>query len=558
MSKKHQIYASLIILLTVIFSLSVSAQVNKFEGYNIILDAPTTQKSTACSLRYAPGNSNIVISDLNPATPMKVKACNGSGTSLSLNGSTATMKANPGSSKWCFEGEDKMYRISFAGDQYARQIIYDWVATPETPGIYNIKDFGAVGDGVTDDTLAIKSALAFMATRNGGILQFPEGDFVVGNTPGYKGIVLPSGVTIRGISGLHTGVASNNVVQKNASRITLKGQNKAIFQIGECTEKVSIKDIELYAESDRNTYGVEAFGAFNSAQDFDFENVVFNHFYRGIYAIGLPITNLGWQFDYVKVTRCRFIFNRDAGIYCDVRNSDWKIQSSLFINPKKEPGANANSMDFQHVAGVLIEDTYGGGFSNALGGTFLNVLDSGVITVITSQTEAMTKSFVYNEIEHPQAGDYSYPITFINCVFGNPIEFKARRTFVSTGNLYGPDTFKADQWLRVYSTGDRFCYDGGILGCLGATKNDFDRASIIFMTGQPGERNIPGTPTIFGTDVEFNAPVKMPSFNQNQLPAGKPNGSMVYCTNCRRNTQTCQAGGSGAPAMVVGGQWSCL
>jgi len=58
--------------------------------------------------------------------------------------------------------------------------------------------------------------------------------------------------------------------------------------------------------------------------------------------------------------------------------------------------------------------------------------------------------------------------------------------------------------------------------------------------------------------VQFNAPVQMPSVKQNVLPAGKLNGSMVYCADCRRSTTPCQAGGTGAPAMVVGNQWSCL
>jgi hypothetical protein len=90
------------------------------------------------------------------------------------------------------------------------------------------------------------------------------------------------------------------------------------------------------------------------------------------------------------------------------------------------------------------------------------------------------------------------------------------------------------------------------------TKKNFGNATVVFMTGQPEDGKVPGHPTFFGTDVQFGAPVQMPSLLVNALPAGKPNGALVYCTNCRRNTTPCQAGGSGAPAMTVGGQWSCL
>ncbi len=557
MSKQFQT----IFLFAFIFGVSfnIFAQ-NKFEGNNLILDAPDAHKSATCAIRYAPPTTEITITDLNGATAMNLKTCAGSGTSLTKkNNSTWTMRANSSNFKWCFEGEDEKYQISFNGDVLSGQMLYNWIATPKEPGFYNIKDFGAIGDGRTDDTLAIKSALAFIATRNGGTLNFPEGDYIVGgNSPSFKGLALPTGVIIQGISGIQTGASTNNIKQENPSRITLRGKNRAIFRIGECTEKVALKNLELNAESSDQTYGIEAVGAFTSSQGFNFENVSFNKFYRGIYAHGLPVTNLNWQFDYIKINQCRFIFNTDAGIYTDARNTDWKIQSSLFINPKKTPTQNANSMHFERVTAVMIQDTFGGGFEGALGGTFINILDSGIITVIGSQTESMTKSLVYNAVENPYAGDYSYPITFVNNVFGNPIEFKARRTFVSTGNLYGPETFRADERLRVFSTGDRFCYDGYIAGCQGGNINYFDKASVIFMTGLPAEKDLKAYPTYFGTDVQFGAPVQMPSFVQNQLPNGKPDGSMVYCSNCRRDSTPCQSGGSGAPAMLVAGRWSCL
>ncbi len=534
--------------------LTVSAQ-NKFEGYNLFLDVPDNQKAQTCALRYSAPTTDITITDLDRSTPMKISNCGDETTRLTqTNSTTAVVRSSTKKYKFCFSGEDKIYRISFKDENSPGQVIYNWIATPETPGIYNLKDFGGIGDGNTDNTIAFKSAMAYVASRGGGILQIPEGDFSVNST-----IALPAGITIQGISGITTLAPVNNVVNKNPSRIRLSGSNRALFRIGECVENVVMKDLELYGATNDNTSGIEAVGAFMSSQNFYFERVVFQNFNRGFYAHGLPVTNFAWQFDYIKFNHCRFVYNRDAGIYSDVINSDWKIEGSMFLNPARTPSQNANSMHFEHAGLILIQDTFGGGFVNAIGGTYLDVTDSANITVINSTSEQMTASFVYNGAKLRNAGDYSYPITFINNIFGEPIIFNARRTFVSIGNLYGPNTFQADDRLRVYSTGDRFCYDGYTLGCRGAkTINGFDKATVIFKTGQLDDGSVKGSPTYFGSDVQFATPVQMPSILQNVLPAGKPNGSMIYCSNCRRNSTPCQAGGSGAPAMMVAGQWSCL
>ncbi len=563
------IFSALIVLL---FSFSLFAQ-NKFEGYNIIVDAPDTQKALACAIRYVAPLTQINITDLDSKTPMNLRPCEGSAANLSpvkTGQTTATIRADSANFKWCFNGEDKKYRISFVGDSFKPKVTYDWIATPETPGFYNIKDFGAVGDGKTDNTIAFQSAVAFIATRNGGTLTIPEGDFLVGNQPDFKGITLPSGITIQGAGGIFTGAPTNNVTQRGLSRVTLSGTNRAIFRIGECTQRVALRDFELYTDFGDNTYGVEAVGAFNSTQEISFDRMSFSNFFRGIYAHALEITVYQWQFDYIKVNQCIFIYNQDAGIWIKSKNSDWKITGSLFINPKKTETRKADSIYIYHSAAILVQDTFSGGFANAQGGDFISMVSDGPLTVIGSECEQMTRSMVFADF--PQAGNFSYPITLVNNVFGNPIEVKGRRTLVSTGNLFGSDTFRADEWLRVYSTGDRFCYDGYIIGCqsLGANATrdtrpgqtaipGFGGAKVVFRTGQPGEGTVPTQPTIFGTDVRFDSPIQLPSILQSDLSKQTVNnGTMVFCSNCKRGTSPCQNGGSGAPAMFINGRWECL
>ena len=66
------------------------------------------------------------------------------------------------------------------------------------PGIVNVKDYGAVGDGSHDDYYAIQSAIAAINTQGGGIMFFPPGIYkinqykIVGTT---KTGLLPNGIT---------------------------------------------------------------------------------------------------------------------------------------------------------------------------------------------------------------------------------------------------------------------------------------------------------------------------------------------------------------------------
>lgn len=59
--------------------------------------------------------------------------------------------------------------------------------------VANILDFGAVGNGTTDDTAAIQAAIDAVNTAGGGVVFFPEGQYV------FNGITPKSNVTLQGV-----------------------------------------------------------------------------------------------------------------------------------------------------------------------------------------------------------------------------------------------------------------------------------------------------------------------------------------------------------------------
>jgi hypothetical protein len=67
-------------------------------------------------------------------------------------------------------------------------------ASPAVDVVINVKDYGANGDGTTDDRNAIQKAID-SAGQNGGIVYFPKGTYKVSAT-----VSLPSKITLKGIA----------------------------------------------------------------------------------------------------------------------------------------------------------------------------------------------------------------------------------------------------------------------------------------------------------------------------------------------------------------------
>jgi hypothetical protein len=67
---------------------------------------------------------------------------------------------------------------------------------PGTSPFFNVSDFGATGNGTTDDTAAIKAAIAAAAppsARTGNTVYFPAGAYLVSST-----LTVPAGMTLQG------------------------------------------------------------------------------------------------------------------------------------------------------------------------------------------------------------------------------------------------------------------------------------------------------------------------------------------------------------------------
>lgn len=159
--------------------------------------------------------------------------------------------------------------------------------------VYDVKAYGAVGDGTTDDTAAIQTTINACSAAAGGIVFFPAGTY------SHEGLTLPAGATADsgGISLQGAGMGVTRLVNTHASNTSLD-ITEDTFPPGICN--VSVRDLTI-------TSTAAAYGNANQiavdmklAQRFDFSNVrILNH------SIGIRI-NVSWagHFRGVGVTKC--------------------------------------------------------------------------------------------------------------------------------------------------------------------------------------------------------------------------------------------------------------
>src|SRR5581483_6618891 len=101
--------------------------------------------------------------------------------------------------------------------------------------VYNVRDFGAKGDGQTLDTAAVQAAVDACTRDRGGTVLIPAGDFVIGTLElksnvtlhlSAAGRLLGSGKPDHYSAGKDVPPGNGNVVMlyaANAANITIEG-----------------------------------------------------------------------------------------------------------------------------------------------------------------------------------------------------------------------------------------------------------------------------------------------------------------------------------------------
>jgi hypothetical protein len=125
---------------------------------------------------------------------------------------------------------------------------YGNIITLTSLGITNVKDFGAVGDGVTDDTAAVQAAI-----NTNKSVYFPQGVYLVDE------IIIPTAA--RGSTYHGDGFYHYNNNQKTVVMARTLGQN-SVFSIGNGADNITFSLMRIEGENKADKCVDATFGAF--------------------------------------------------------------------------------------------------------------------------------------------------------------------------------------------------------------------------------------------------------------------------------------------------------
>jgi len=208
----------------------------------------------------------------------------------------------------------------------------------------NVKAFGAVGDGTTDDAPAIQRAIDALSLVGTGTIEFPSGNYLIGTQINYKqNVSLQSigGATLIRKSGM-TGaiIKSVNIDNVNISGINFDGIDKTatnLYIVGgfnhrllnivsyNATNGIYVEDASEYIVKDCTVHDCKYYGITASAATLNCHNVILdnNKVYncRNSEVSGADTDGVGIYVKGIGENETKFYINNVRVVNNDVRNN---------------------------------------------------------------------------------------------------------------------------------------------------------------------------------------------------------------------------------------------
>jgi len=206
----------------------------------------------------------------------------------------------------------------------------------------DVRAYGAVGDGTTDDTTTIQAAID--AAGAGGVVLFPDGTYLI--TSALSITSTQGGITLQG-----TGKWNGSIIQK--------GGNCDMLVIGSLANEVTIRSLTL--KGVKGTYTGDGI-TIDDAYRWHLEDVLVD----SCEGDGLEVT-ASWQ---GLIENCQFANNGSAGVRLQWDDPDASNSVNMYgcwINDNTSWGVITSHATCFNMNGCTIEDNAGGGIQVYMG-----------------------------------------------------------------------------------------------------------------------------------------------------------------------------------------------
>lgn len=267
---------------------------------------------------------------------------------------------------------------------------------------YNVKDFGAIGNGIADDTIAIQKVLDSAGSRLWGtIVYFPAGDYKITDT---LKINRPLNIV-----GFH----------KYSTKIIQSAKGKDAITIGKNIERGSFKDIAIFG-NDEALFGVNQTSGkgivfTENSNIWDFVNVWIRGHSYGMYAGHAGHVN-NINILNSEIEHCRY-----EGLHF-VRNKEWQI-NAINIRDCNISGHGSHGISVWgncvNISGNTIQGNHGAGISMNCDDVVTNKSNSGYtafgMTINENYFELNRKGFIVGKAQYKAPYSlYLFGITITN------------------------------------------------------------------------------------------------------------------------------------------------
>lgn len=314
----------------------------------------------------------------------------------------------------------------------------------------SVKDFGAVGDGVTDDTAAFLAAIASLP--GGGRIYVPRGWYrITASLPLHSGLCFYGD----GCTNLTFGTPTNN---ERPSHIFIDSNTGTLFThtMDVQLESVRFFDISFGTRLFPNTTargtttGFAFIGKYPvDAKHATFERCQFSNF--GAYAIRVrdPVaphaSNPDWNMAPVDMTACTFYYNA-IGIEIEADNADiWTLTNCAWFQSTGQVGVSIRRGGM-----ILFVGCFGGG------GTMVKTVGTirDAITLLGCQFEAATALL---HVADTMATQQLYrPIKLISCTIEAPVILGSPCHLITEGCRWVDNLEVPVSGCLIESRGDSF------------------------------------------------------------------------------------------------------